>query len=94
MVEITDYDGDGVKFEDARGNSIAAERAKIVQRDASGAVEFEQAGTDQATGITNTGSRTLNVSANRRVNYDVLKFNANTGSGNASIKRDGNVVTI
>jgi len=30
MVEITDYDGDGVKFEDARGNTIAAERAKIV----------------------------------------------------------------
>lgn len=94
MVEITDYDGDGVKFEDARGNSIAAERAKIVQRNAQGAVEFEQEGSSQITGVTQTGvTNTASITgATGKVNYDKLKLGINGGTADLTAKRNGNNV--
>lgn len=93
--EVQDFDNDGVVFTDAEGNEVAAKRAKIVQRDASGAVEFEQEGSTQITGVTQTGvTNTASITgATGKVNYDKLKLGINGGTADLTAKRNGTNVT-
>jgi len=65
------------------------------QRDATGAVEFEQEGSTQITGVTQTGvTNTASITgATGRVNYDRLKLGINAGTADLTAQRNGVNVT-